>query len=337
MVIDRKQMERISERGGAGIGRISLHLLAKPETVSVYMPDGEAITPVAFNCLGEPLFTKEQVNMYDYKRAELRRQNGGEYTPLKLMVMYESDDVGAPRESFDTVEGIRESLRDLASLNEMLDNRRRYRKAHDADLQKFLIFGHYRLDEFGQIWPGVLDEEVDDVLEWNYGGVYNMSFPGQGENDIPTTGSVCPCCGKELTIEDVKNFACVNVKGEFYHKDCWTNYRRLREVYAFTNNLMSLVYKDGDYTYELIPNQYWGKDYFVPWFRFHTPDGDIIIGWRKRVISIEWVDYKPFDLEELFHDEKVTKGKNLIHADGDNKAFEYLCKVRDAVNPDYKW
>ena len=94
MVIDREQMKRISERGGDGIGHISLQLLAKPETVSVYMPDGEAITPVAFNCLGEPLFTKEQVNMYDFKRAELRRQNGGEYTPLELMVMYESDDVG---------------------------------------------------------------------------------------------------------------------------------------------------------------------------------------------------------------------------------------------------
>ena len=45
-------------------------------------------------------------------------------------------------------------------------------------------------------------------------------------------------------------------------------------------------------------------------------------------------------MNELFAQEDVTKGekdgKRYIHAWGDNKAYEYLCKVRDVVNPNYK-
>jgi len=64
------------------------------------------------------------------------------------------------------------------------------------------------------------------------------------------------------------------------------------------------------------------------------------MGWRKRVISIEWQEnYKPFDMDELFATEEVTKwerdGKHGIHAWGKDKAYEYLKKVLKAVNPEY--
>lgn len=67
------------------------------------------------------------------------------------------------------------------------------------------------------------------------------------------------------------------------------------------------------------------------------------MGWRKHVISIEWQEnYKPFDMNELFGTEDVTKweedGKRGIHAWGKDKAYEYLKKVLDVVNPGYsKW
>ena len=64
------------------------------------------------------------------------------------------------------------------------------------------------------------------------------------------------------------------------------------------------------------------------------------MGWRKRVISIEWQkNYKPFDMKELFGEEDVTKweddGKRGIHAWGSAKAYIYLKKVLSTVNPNY--
>ena len=106
--------------------------------------------------------------------------------------------------------------------------------------------------------------------------------------------------------------------------------------------MMSLVYKDNDYQFKLLPNGYCHEDCcsHIPWFLFHTIDGDIIMGWRKRVISIEWQkNYKPFDLNKLFGNEDVTKweedGKRGIHAWGEDKAYEYLKRVLKTVRPGY--
>ena len=63
----------------------------------------------------------------------------------------------------------------------------------------------------------------------------------------------------------------------------------------------------------------------------------------KKEVEIEWQEnYKPFDLNELFGTEDVTKweegGKRGIHAWGNDKAYEYLNKVLKTVNPGYsKW
>ena len=150
---------------------------------------------------------------------------------------------------------------------------------------------------------------------------------------------------QSLTIDDVKNNPCVYIDGKFYHDSCWRNYRKLTEVDKFTRRMVGILYKDTDYQFELLPNGYCHEDCcsHIPWFLFHTIDGDIIMGWRKRVISIEWQEnYKPFDMNELFSTEDVTKwekgGKRGIHACGKEKAYEYLKKVLKAVNPEYsKW
>ena len=51
-------------------------------------------------------------------------------------------------------------------------------------------------------------------------------------------------------------------------------------------------------------------------------------------------NYKPFNLNSLFAEEDVTKwtdesGKRGIHAWGKEKAYEYLKKVLEKVNPTY--
>lgn len=348
MNIEKKRIEGWSTGKGC-IGHITLDKLAIPETVKVTLL-GEPIIPESFNCYGHPNFTEEQEMLYMFKEEELKRQNGGEYIPLEAEIVYKERNFDVPRSTFDTVRGIEKSLLSLSDLNEMLQNRRIFLKAHENErLNEYMLFGCFWLDQFGQIMS--VEKTAKGKLKTNgdvedYKTFCRHNSEGftltSGGYEIPTAGSVCPCCGKTFTIQDIKNNPCVYVDGKFYHDSCWRNYRKFTEVDKFTRRMMSLLYKDADYQFELLPNGYCSQDCcsHIPWFLFHTIDGDIIMGWRKRVISIEWQEnYKPFDMNELFGTEDVTKwetgGKRGIHAWGNDKAYEYLKKVLETVNPGY--
>lgn len=351
MNIERKPIEAWSTGKGI-IGHITLDKLAIPETVKVTLL-GESIIPESFNCYGHPNFTEEQQMLYMFKEEELKRQNCGKYTPLEVEIVYEERVFDIPRSTFDSASGIEKSLRCLSDLNEMLQNRLIFREIHKGErLNEYMLFGCFLLDQFGQIMS--IEKTVKSKLITN-GDVekYETFCKHNSEGFTLTTGgyaipkedSACPCCGKTFTIDDIKNNPCVYINGKFYHDSCWRNYRKLTEVDKFTRRMMSLLYKDTDYQFELLTNGYCNQDCcsHIPWFLFHTIDGDIIMGWRKRVISIEWQEnYKHFDMNKLFGEEDVTKwekrGKRGIHAWGNDKAYEYLKKVLQTVNPGYsKW
>jgi hypothetical protein len=81
---------------------------------------------------------------------------------------------------------------------------------------------------------------------------------------------------------------------------------------------------------EVIDNQYSEHPvyYADPWQVVTTTKGLFTIGWRKRVISIDWSKaYTKKTADELFPDEDVTKYDQLIHAWGYDKAVEYLTKL----------
>jgi hypothetical protein len=78
---------------------------------------------------------------------------------------------------------------------------------------------------------------------------------------------------------------------------------------------------------EEIPNGYCSdwccRD--LPWFIVTTIIGRIKIGWRKRVIHIEWTETKnKIEAQKLFPDEDVTKYDRIIHAWSLEKAKEYI-------------
>jgi len=87
---------------------------------------------------------------------------------------------------------------------------------------------------------------------------------------------------------------------------------------------------------EEIPNGYcsqWCCKH-LPWFVVTTTVGRFKIGWRKRVISIDWSDtVVAKTAEELFPDEKVTKDGRLIHAWSLADAKRYVATVMSGTAP----
>jgi len=63
----------------------------------------------------------------------------------------------------------------------------------------------------------------------------------------------------------------------------------------------------------------------LPWFIVTTKIGRFTIGWRKRVISIDWQDTTGAESAiALFKDEDVTKGLRSIHAWSIEDAQRYV-------------
>ena len=86
---------------------------------------------------------------------------------------------------------------------------------------------------------------------------------------------------------------------------------------------------------EEIPNGYWGVDspYSVgdPWYTVTTRLGHFKVGWRKRVIHLDWektllkdAKGRPIHADKLFPDENVTRFETGIHCWGLASLVSYL-------------
>jgi hypothetical protein len=122
----------------------------------------------------------------------------------------------------------------------------------------------------------------------------------------------------------------------YYHSTCNRANLKEKETKAFTEVFQKAGFQS--FTLTPIPNGYCPCDICAPWFTVSTDIGEITIGWRKRVINIDWEKVvKEGDegrLLELFASENVTKGGGGIHAWGWDKAVEYLMILKDFVqNP----
>lgn len=80
-----------------------------------------------------------------------------------------------------------------------------------------------------------------------------------------------------------------------------------------------------------IENKYWPNNGHYeeirresPWWLVRTPFGLIEIGWRKRVISIDWENT---DLRGQVTDDDVTKSETMVHAWSYVKALTYLTEL----------
>lgn len=86
-----------------------------------------------------------------------------------------------------------------------------------------------------------------------------------------------------------------------------------------------------------VANKYWpDADAYAqirrdnPWWLVLTKVGPVVIGWRKRVISINWED-TPIRGLMVPHDDDVTSTTTYCHAWSYAKALQYLTTLQSAL------
>lgn len=108
-----------------------------------------------------------------------------------------------------------------------------------------------------------------------------------------------------------------------------------------TKSSIAKAFGNGAIFMEPMPNGYWRPEdpwsVGAPWYRVTTTVGHFVVGWRKRVLHLEWKDtvlrsrnvkgnaVRPVPSgEEVFPKEETTRWETGIHAWGYDKLTEYV-------------
>jgi len=80
-----------------------------------------------------------------------------------------------------------------------------------------------------------------------------------------------------------------------------------------------------------LANGYWPDtpvydDVRRPWWLAQTSLGLIRLGWRKRVLEIDW---GATDIKAIVTDDDVTRGETMVHAWSVEKAVAYLRRLKE--------
>ncbi len=251
-----------------------------------------------------------------------------------------------PRDnSFDTIAGIADSLGSLDAFRALLKKRDGYGR-EDYPMHAFLVLGRWFLGARGDfgftevslpggecIDPACFAEVVSvDQLKACFKDIH-IFYDGRR---LPEDKDRCPGCGRGWTLDNLHDSFEVMER-----EKCLHFHRKCKEIdgkHIERKRFSDLFRKAGFPTFVLndIPNEYWRPSVDCippPWFLVELPEGDIKIGKRKNVINIDTSKFSKIDCSELFEKEKadVTVWKDGIHAWGDEKAVEYLTKIRKAA------
>lgn len=234
---------------------------------------------------------------------------------------------------YNTVEGIRSYLVDLEGLRRLVVDRMEAQNTRHERLRSFIILRrwviNYTLNRAELRDPAGVDMlsslapvvSVDAFFEAFDGPVlrtYGVALPRAGE--------ACPGCHGGWTLVNAHD--CV-VSGEArYHEVCL----RITLANGFRERFHRVLEPAFPFfSLSEIPNEYCKCSSCGPWFAVHTLYGIIKIGWRKRVINIDWSGTGA-SFPDLFQDEDVTHEPNLVHAWGYEKAGVYLARLKQALD-----
>lgn len=238
----------------------------------------------------------------------------------------------------NTAEEIRAHLGSLELLRQLSSQRHRLGYDDGKTLNEFIILkGRYYLDSCGN-FSKVRELEgntqnLKDVMtrEELYAALGpNGSMTTDIGTPLPGERQQCAVCGHFWTVANCHDF--LNQDGQTYHENCLRLDVAQQEFEHFQSMFKLAGFKTAIFT--AIPNGYWGERagwYGTPWYIVETPYGKIKIGWRKRVINIDWSDTGK-DLELFFKNEDVTKWNHGIHAWSSAKAVSYLATLHGLLS-----
>jgi predicted metal-dependent RNase len=161
--------------------------------------------------------------------------------------------------------------------------------------------------------------------------VYSYSSHA-GNPDYNVSIEILLDINRELTDKDNINLMkCVDELANGLRSETANNDPEIRKDAEKQKQEILNLFADGSKVFvKEVPNEYCNCHIckHMPWFIITTNKGNIKIGWRKRVLCINW-DQSGISktAEELFSEEQTTKFDKTIHAWGYEKAKEYLEKI----------
>lgn len=310
---------------GKDLGYLELKHLPVPGSIVVYL-QGQLIEPETFDEYGNPIISEEMTKLFTAKKR-IACRNDPKNNPTEdiyARVCYEPMEFTIPQDEFDSVYGIEKSLKNLKDFNTMLANRRRYLKAFGdkVSLSEYIIWGRYILGVKGEIydWKGSIKNtstneveiltnlkeihELPDVCETSIlntflkdNEILSYGLPVY----IPTTESICPICGRKISMYDFRTKTFLRTNGKYCHEKCLDEYNKELQFERIID-LIDEVY-DGTPKYTIVEN----KSFECLTLSFETPDGNIEIQDSFGSVAIEWQEnFKPFDMA-IFEKEQELK------------------------------
>jgi len=271
------------------------------------------------------------------------------------------------RPSYDTPAGIRGYLANgLDGLRQLIRARREAGYDRKERLREFVVAeGRFWLDTCGNAMDCKVTTDAQDDASLVGSLPAVLPFDALRETiprvriegtfaSIPPAGAACPECGESWSLSN-----CHDVVARRADDDTWTYRHRLCAELTRERD-RATWYRDvcrdaglGEMVLVPVPSDYWKAD--PSWCRIRTPKGDVVIGWRKRVVNVDWADLierevaaaktgdysadnksrerirAKFDGEKLFPSEEVTKGPAYVHAWTREKLIEYLRKLSEVA------
>jgi hypothetical protein len=186
--------------------------------------------------------------------------------------------------------------------------------------------------------PKYINETIIEgysCLKKNQNGL--ISFDMKDETDrFPYMGSIDEY---NIQVDDTIHLS----YREYTHKNCMQNKLNEDTFNSFIKCLSDAEVAVKSFT--KIKNEYGSDSYRGSWYKFILFNknndgkqgsciGSVRIGWRKRVIELDYSYLLPdgTDLTHLFEDENVTKERGLIHAYSLEDLTKYLKIVNDAIH-----
>ncbi len=352
-------------------GILELSKLPIPGSITVYL-QGHLIEPESFDEYGTPVLSVEMTEYFKaLQRAKCRNNKDNSTEDIYARVNYKPMEFTVPEDEFNSVNGIQKALESLESFNNMLTNRKRFLKAFgkNATLSEYIVLGRYILDKCGKVhdWSGAIKNTVKNELKFIPFLEEIRKLPDVCEISalryflkkdeilcygpsvcIPQTGSICPICGRKISMYDLRTRQISILNGKSCHSNCLHSYEEQLRIDKITS-LIDEIYEEKP-TYEITEKRSSSVSLL-----FQTSDGEIEINDTLGIVAIEWKEsFKPFDIA-IFNDEEelkwysvngkikilgidipknfYTKNNRGIMARHDyTRAAEYLSIVKETVN-----